>query len=160
MRASTKRQRLGCVGEARYAVRAHLRAREWLRIEVAQVNRLIRDCADDQHVFYAEIGDVLLASDGLLSAEISPDQLHLTARGYALLGARPEPELERLLSVEHQRPNREARSSMRSSAKRLLEGIIAERADEPYSPGDRGVLVKVKCENVDKLVVVGWTDPG
>jgi hypothetical protein len=69
---------------------------------VAHVNRLIRDCADDQHVFYAEIGDVLLASDGLLSAGISPDRLHLTARGHALLGARLEPELDRLLSVEHQ----------------------------------------------------------
>jgi len=72
-----------------------------LRIEAAQVNRLIRECADDQHVFYAEIGDVLLTSDGLLSAEISPDQLHLTARGYALLAARLEPELDRLLSAEH-----------------------------------------------------------
>jgi beta-glucosidase len=72
-----------------------------LRIEVAQVNRLIRDCADDQRVLYAEIGDVLVASDGLLSAEISPDQLHLTARGYALLAARLEPELDRLLTAEH-----------------------------------------------------------
>ena len=72
-----------------------------LRIEVGQVNRLIRDCADDQHVFYAEIGDVLLTSDGLLSAEISPDQLHFTGRGYTLLAARLEPELDRLLSAEH-----------------------------------------------------------
>jgi beta-glucosidase len=72
-----------------------------LRTEVAQVNRLIRDCADDQHIFYAEIGDVLLTSDGLLSAEVSPDQLHFTARGYALLVARFEPELDRLLSGEH-----------------------------------------------------------
>jgi beta-glucosidase len=72
-----------------------------LRIEVAQVNGLIRDCADDRYVFYAEIGDVLLTSDGLLSAEISPDQLHFTARGYALLAARLEPELDRLLNPEH-----------------------------------------------------------
>jgi beta-glucosidase len=71
------------------------------RTEVAQVNRLIRDCADDQHIFYAEIGDVLLTTDGLLSAEVSPDQLHFTARGYALLAARFEPELDRLLSGEH-----------------------------------------------------------
>ena len=71
-----------------------------IRIEVAQVNRLIRDCADDQDVIYAEIGDLLLTSDGLLSAEVSPDQLHFTARGYALLAARLEPELDRLLSAE------------------------------------------------------------
>jgi beta-glucosidase len=72
-----------------------------LRIEVAQVNRMIRGCADDQHVFYAEIGDVLLGNDGRLSAAISPDQLHFTARGYELLAARLEPELDRLLSAEH-----------------------------------------------------------
>jgi len=44
---------------------------------------------------------VLLTGDGLLSAEISPDQLHFTARGYALLASRLEPELDRLLSAEH-----------------------------------------------------------
>jgi hypothetical protein len=49
----------------------------------------------------AGIGDVLVTSDGLLSPEISPDQLHLTARGYALLTARLEPELDRWLSAEH-----------------------------------------------------------
>jgi ATP dependent DNA ligase domain/ATP dependent DNA ligase C terminal region len=40
-----------------------------------------------------------------------------------------------------------------------LEGIISKRADAPYSPGDRGLWVKVKCENREELVVVGWTDP-
>src|SRR6202022_1922242 len=28
-----------------------------------------------------------------------------------------------------------------------LEGIISKRADAPYSPGDRGLWVKVKCQN-------------
>jgi lysophospholipase L1-like esterase len=68
-----------------------------LRLEVAQVNHLIRDCADGQYIFYAEIGDVLLDSNGLLTAAISPDRLHFTARGYALLASRLEPELDRLL---------------------------------------------------------------
>jgi ATP-dependent DNA ligase len=40
-----------------------------------------------------------------------------------------------------------------------LEGIISKRADAPYSPGDRGLWVKVKCENREEFVVVGWTDP-
>src|SRR5271166_2505110 len=41
-----------------------------------------------------------------------------------------------------------------------LEGIISKRADAPYSPGDRGLWVKVKCQNREEFVVVGWTDPG
>ena len=40
-----------------------------------------------------------------------------------------------------------------------LEGIISKRADASYSPGDRGLWVKVKCENRKVFVVVGWTDP-
>jgi ATP-dependent DNA ligase len=38
-----------------------------------------------------------------------------------------------------------------------LEGIISKRADAPYSPGDRGLWVKVKCQNREEFVVVGWT---
>jgi ATP-dependent DNA ligase len=40
-----------------------------------------------------------------------------------------------------------------------LEGIISKRADAPYSPGNRGLWVKVKCQNHEEFVVVGWTDP-
>jgi ATP-dependent DNA ligase len=41
----------------------------------------------------------------------------------------------------------------------LLEGIIYKRADAAYSPGDRGLWVKAKCQNRQEFVVVGWTDP-
>ena len=68
-----------------------------LRVATIKVNRLIRDCADGQHVFYADIGDVLLDGNGQLSAAISPDALHFTACGYALLASRLDPELDRLL---------------------------------------------------------------
>jgi DNA ligase D-like protein (predicted ligase) len=40
-----------------------------------------------------------------------------------------------------------------------LESIISKRADASYSPGDRGLWVKVKCQNREEFVVVGWTDP-
>ena len=63
-----------------------------------QVNQLIRNCADNQHIFYAEIGDVLLDSQGFLRPAISFDQLHLTELGYGLLTTRLDTELDRLLS--------------------------------------------------------------
>ena len=69
-----------------------------LRVETTKVNRLIRDCADGQHIFYADIGDVLLDGTGRLTAAIAPDGLHFTARGYSLLASRLDPELDRLLS--------------------------------------------------------------
>jgi DNA ligase D-like protein (predicted ligase) len=40
-----------------------------------------------------------------------------------------------------------------------LEGIVSKRADAPYSPGNRGLWLKVKCLNREEFVVIGWTDP-
>ena len=40
-----------------------------------------------------------------------------------------------------------------------LEGAISKRADQPYTPGGRGIWVKSKCLNREEFVVVGWTDP-
>ena len=40
-----------------------------------------------------------------------------------------------------------------------LEGIVSKRADAPYTPGNRGLWVKVKCLHREEFVVVGWTDP-
>jgi bifunctional non-homologous end joining protein LigD len=38
-----------------------------------------------------------------------------------------------------------------------LEGIVSKRADAPYTPGNRGLWVKVKCLHREEFVVVGWT---
>jgi bifunctional non-homologous end joining protein LigD len=40
-----------------------------------------------------------------------------------------------------------------------VEGIISKRAAVPYSPGNRCLWMKVKCQNREEFVVVGWTDP-
>jgi bifunctional non-homologous end joining protein LigD len=40
-----------------------------------------------------------------------------------------------------------------------LEGIVSKRADSAYTPGDRGLWLKVKCLHREEFVVIGWTDP-
>ena len=40
-----------------------------------------------------------------------------------------------------------------------LEGIVSKRADAPYTPGNRGLSLKVKCLHREEFVVIGWTDP-
>jgi lysophospholipase L1-like esterase len=67
-----------------------------LRRAVERVNAMIRSCAEQEHVFYAEIGNVLLDGSGRLDAAISPDHLHLSGRGYALLSAQLGAALDRL----------------------------------------------------------------
>jgi ATP-dependent DNA ligase len=37
-----------------------------------------------------------------------------------------------------------------------LEGIVTERLDRPYLPGERGAWVKTKCHNRAEFTVVGW----
>jgi lysophospholipase L1-like esterase len=69
-----------------------------LRRAAAQVNELVRDCADGEHIVYAEIGDVLLDGNGRLSTALSPDWLHFNETGYALLASRLEPVLDRTLA--------------------------------------------------------------
>jgi bifunctional non-homologous end joining protein LigD len=40
-----------------------------------------------------------------------------------------------------------------------IEGIVSKRVDAPYTPGNRGLWLKVKCLNREEFVMVGWTDP-
>ncbi len=70
-----------------------------LRRAVVRVNNLVRDCADGEHITYAEIGEVLLDSNGRLDAAISPDQLHFSEHGYALLASQLDPVLDGLLAA-------------------------------------------------------------
>src|SRR5580658_8942559 len=52
-------------------------------------------------------------------------------------------------------------SALRASLERpmVLEGIVSNRADAAYAPGNRGLWLKVKCLHREEFVVVGWTDP-
>lgn len=62
------------------------------RRQVAEVNQLIRTCADREHVFYADVGNALLDRAGRLTREVSPDGVHLSQHGYAILTDRLEHE--------------------------------------------------------------------
>lgn len=66
------------------------------RHQVSDVNRLIQQCGDGEHVFYADLGDALLDPAGRLTRAVSTDGVHLTERGYALLTARIKAELDKI----------------------------------------------------------------
>src|SRR5262249_35109993 len=40
-----------------------------------------------------------------------------------------------------------------------VEGIVSKKVDAPYTPGNRGLWLKVKCLNREEFVVVRWTEP-
>lgn len=60
-------------------------------------NRIIKQLADDAHVFYLDIGDKFVDAEGKLSKEIMPDLLHLSEKGYTIWAESIEPELKKLL---------------------------------------------------------------
>lgn len=52
------------------------------RAAIAEINEGLSRLADNQNVFYMDIGDVFLEPDGTLTTEIMPDGLHPSEAGY------------------------------------------------------------------------------
>jgi lysophospholipase L1-like esterase len=69
------------------------------RVTNAKVNALIQGYADNQRVFYKDIGSVFLESGGKISRTFKPDAVHLTSAAYALWADAILPDIERLLGV-------------------------------------------------------------
>jgi beta-glucosidase len=67
-----------------------------MREAVGAVNQMIQSCADGKTIVYADIGGVLLDSNGVLSTKLSPDLLHFTGAGYKLLAAKLDPLIDQL----------------------------------------------------------------
>jgi len=68
-----------------------------LRGKLAQINQVLRKIADDQHVFWADIGPEFLNPDGTIPQTLMPDYLHLSPRGYGIWAAAIEGRLTQLL---------------------------------------------------------------
>lgn len=60
-------------------------------------NAIVKQLADDQHVFFLDIGDKFLEADGTLSKEVMPDLLHLNEKSYATWAEAIEPTVKKLM---------------------------------------------------------------
>jgi lysophospholipase L1-like esterase len=60
-------------------------------------NALIKSLADDQMVFFLDIGPKFLEADGTLSREVMPDLLHLNETSYRTWAESIEPTVKKLL---------------------------------------------------------------
>ena len=67
------------------------------RQALAQVNQLTALCADGRTVFFTDIGRFMVNANGVLSSQVSPDGLHLSAIGYAIMAAALEPDVRRIM---------------------------------------------------------------
>jgi lysophospholipase L1-like esterase len=63
----------------------------------AKASEIASKLADNQMVFFQDIGDKFLAADGVLTKEIMPDYLHLSPQGYEIWAAAIEPNVAKLM---------------------------------------------------------------
>jgi beta-glucosidase len=63
----------------------------------AKASEIASKLADDQMVFFQDIGDKFLTADGVLTKEIMPDYLHLSPQGYEIWAASIEPNVAKLM---------------------------------------------------------------
>ena len=63
----------------------------------AEINAIIRNYADDQQVWYLDIGDKFLDADGNLPKQIMPDRLHPNAKGYEIWAEAMEEKIVELM---------------------------------------------------------------
>ncbi|MHC4616880.1 MAG: GDSL-type esterase/lipase family protein [Planctomycetota bacterium] len=68
-----------------------------LREKVSRTNELIARIADGDMIDYLDIGDKFVEADGSISAEIMPDFLHLSPKGYQIWANAIEPKLTQLM---------------------------------------------------------------
>ncbi len=66
-------------------------SRDWIK----KINAIISSYGDDKRVTYLDIGDKFLQPDGTLSADIMPDFLHPSAKGYEIWANAIQPVLDK-----------------------------------------------------------------
>lgn len=70
------------------------------RRKIADINSRIRALADDQKVFFLDIGNRFLDAEGHIPFEIMPDELHLSPKGYEIWADAMNPYLMNLFQAK------------------------------------------------------------
>jgi lysophospholipase L1-like esterase len=69
------------------------------RQSIREINSGLARIADDQNVFYMDIGDRFLAPDGTLPEDVMPDGLHPNANGYRIWAEAINDRVRELMGV-------------------------------------------------------------
>jgi len=67
------------------------------RLAVARLNTMVKTLGDGKTVFFHDYGARFVAADGTLSAELQPDFLHLSEKGYRIWADAIGPDIKKLL---------------------------------------------------------------
>lgn len=67
------------------------------RLKVVELNRMVANLNDGQHVFYQDYGLFFLQPNGDMSADVMPDFLHPSPRGYQIWADAMLPAIRKLM---------------------------------------------------------------
>ena len=70
------------------------------RASIKAINEKLETLADNRQVFYMDIGKEFLAEDGTLPADIMPDALHPSERGYRVWAGATIEKVKELMSID------------------------------------------------------------
>lgn len=73
------------------------KATDKIRDKIKEANATISKLADDKMVFYKDIGEKFLTTDGTLEKKVMPDLLHLSQEGYEIWATSIKDDLQKLL---------------------------------------------------------------
>jgi lysophospholipase L1-like esterase len=74
------------------------------RAQIKEINGIISKLDDGQHVTYLDIGDKFLQPDGTLTADIMPDFLHPSAKGYQIWADAVQPMIDKYCPLAQATP--------------------------------------------------------
>lgn len=90
-----------------------------------QVNAIVAKYADNRRLVYMDIGQGFLTPDGTLTAEIMPDFLHLSQKGYQIWADAINDQVKRMLMEDPSRPTpRITKPSSVAKVAKLEEQIV------------------------------------
>lgn len=72
-------------------------ANDRIRKKLNEVNAKLPELADNKDVFFIDVGPSLLQPDGTLTADVMPDYLHPSHKGYEMLFTALKPKLDPIL---------------------------------------------------------------
>jgi lysophospholipase L1-like esterase len=71
------------------------------RVANGKINDIIQGFADNQRVFYKDIGAIFLKPEGKMDLKLLPDKLHPNAAGYVLWADAILPDIKRILGSDY-----------------------------------------------------------
>ncbi|MQA18493.1 GDSL-type esterase/lipase family protein [Rugamonas rivuli] len=107
------------------------------RQSVVALNKMVAGLGDGKTVFFRDYGARFVGADGTLSAELQPDFLHFSEKGYRVLADAMRPDIESLLTADDMRAFQAAPAGFADVRANVAQGRVEEFSYDSNVTGTR-----------------------